>query len=132
MNMEKKIKMVSSCFEKKHTELQEKQISLKADSREDEAVLCKVGMNICEIYKNMLKVARKKADGQMRLSEEEKEQLFCREYLNLMHKITLPWSESLEAARKADDYRGVLVEEVKLDMAKQLEEIFKREFGEPI
>lgn len=129
--MDKKIETVSSCFERKYTELQEKQQALKADSREDEAVLCRVGMNICDIYKSMLGVARKKTE-QMPLSDAEKEQRFCREYLNLVNKITSPWSEALEAARKAEDYRGVLVEEVKLDTARQLEDNFRKVFGELI
>ncbi len=128
--MDMKLKEVSSFIEKRITGLEANLQSLRKDSREDEAVLCKVKMNICDIYRKMLPVARKKVDAVSTLSVEEKDLRFCQEYLNLMKKITSSWSEGLQAAQKAGDYRAVLVEETKLETAKQLEEEFRKVFGE--
>lgn len=129
--MDMKMNEVSSFIEKKVAGLEESLQSLRKDSREDEAVLCRVRINICDICKKMLPVAQKKVDAKS-LSTETREQRFCREYLNLMKKITSAWDESLLAAQKADDYRAVLVEETKLEMAKQLEDEFLKVFGEPL
>lgn len=130
--MEVKIEEVSSSIDKKIAELQRNHQSLRNDSREDEAVLCKVGINICDIYKKMLVVTHKKVDAIKQLAMEEKEQHFCREYMVLMKKITSTWNEALQDAKKANDYRAVLVEEIKLETAKQLEDEFQKVFGEPI
>ena len=129
--MDMKMKEVSSFIEKRMAELEESLQSLRNDSREDEAVMCRVRINICGIYRNMLPVARKRVRA-AGLTVEEMERQFCREYLSLMKKITSAWNEGLLVAQKADDYRVVLVEETKLETAKQLEEEFKKVFGEPI
>lgn len=129
--MDTKIKEVSSFIESNIAGLQQKHQMLKADSREDEAVLCKVRINICEIYKNMLNATRKKVDASGQLDPEDRERKFVRGYLELMYKITSSWKEGLQAAQKANDYQVVLVEEIKLETAKQMEEQFKKVFGEP-
>lgn len=127
--MEMKVKEFSSLIEKRIAGLEGDLRSLRKDSREDEAVLCKVKINICDIYRKMLSAARKKTDA-TRLSAEEAEQQFCQEYLNLMKKITSSWKEGLRAAKNASDYRAVLVEEIKLETAVLLEKEFGKVFGE--
>ncbi len=128
--MDMKLKEVKTSIEKRIAGLEENLQRLKKDSREDEAVLCKVRINICDIYNTMLYATRKKVDAMGQLQAEEQEQRFCQEYMNLMNKITSTWVEGLQAAKKADDYRAVLVEEIKLETAKLLEEEFQKVFGE--
>jgi hypothetical protein len=129
MMMDMKMKEMSSFIGNRMAEYEENFRSLRKDSREDEAVLCRVRINICGIYRNMLPVALKRVQASS-LSIEEREQQFCREYLNLMKKITSNWHEGLLAAQKADDYTAIAIEETKLETAKQIEEEFKKVFGE--
>jgi hypothetical protein len=94
--------------------------SLKADNREDEAILYKVRLNICDIFCKMAEAADRKVTA-MKLSEEEDQtRTFNREYLEWFEKIPANWKTNLELARKHNDVIIVSTEEIKLETAELL------------
>ncbi len=97
---------------------------LKADNREDESILYKVRMNICDIFCKMADATDKKIKG-MKITEiEESSKKFNEEYLTWFEKIPVNWKTSLELAKKHSDVFVVQTEEIKLETAALLRSKF--------
>jgi hypothetical protein len=97
---------------------------LKGDNREDESILFKVRVNICDIFCKMIQAADKKVAAMKIIDEAECERSFQEEYLNWFEKIPATWITNLELARKHDDIIVVQTEEIKLETAKLLRKKF--------
>jgi len=97
---------------------------LKADNREDESILFKVRINICDIFCKMIHAADQKVAAMKIAEEAEYEKSFQKEYLNWFEKIPASWITNLELAKKHDDVIVVQTEEIKLETAELLRKKF--------
>lgn len=98
---------------------------LNREERKDEVNLEKVKLNVYDIFKTMYGASEKKVEGAFRnASEEEKLVQFEKAYLGFFDNIPKAWYESLEKAKKHDDFEKVHIEEIKLDAMNNIKEMF--------
>jgi hypothetical protein len=106
--------------------------ALKADDREDEAVLFRIRTNICDIFYKMAKATDNKVEAMKITDEKEQIQKFNEDYLAWFTKIPENWKASLVQAQKFNDAITVKTEEVKLETADILKNKFIEIAGEAI
>ena len=90
---------------------------LIADDRRDEGDFEKIRANIYQIAKTLFQASRQTAKG-------EKEQ--CELFLSRLTTIGNTWKESLENARKHNDERKIVQEQIKLEAMDEIRATFHR------
>lgn len=103
----------------------------KADDRKDEANLEMIKANICEVFRTLFITDTKQLE-QKDLSNYKDINLFA-DYLLRFDTIPTNWKVSLEKAKVHGDTTKQVIEETKLEVAKELKEqlniIFNAEVG---
>lgn len=98
-------------------EAEKEERKLIESARKDEANLVKVKTNIYGVCRTIYEVAVKSK------SPEELESF----YLGKLSGLAESWSASYEKAKKFDDVEKIVIEEIKLQTLKEVEEWFKKE-----
>lgn len=112
------------------TEYDRSAAALKANDREDEAILYKVRANICDIFYKMVNASEKKVAA-LKISDEAEQSIkFYEDYLNWFVKIN--WDVNLEQALKHNDPIKAKTEEVKIETANLLKKKFLELAGESL
>lgn len=88
---------------------------LMEEDRVDEANLEKIKFNVVDIFTKMFHVCLKKTND---INE------FQQEYLQTLNKIMSPWNEKREKANQFGDTIQVIVEDIKLEEANQIIDLF--------
>lgn len=101
----------------------EKENKLKEEERKDEAEFEKIKYNIYEISVSFLGTAVKKAEN---AAEEEKTEVFFREFIEGMNKLSVSWKIRLEKAKEHNIPEIILIEETKLAAWSRLIEKFEK------
>ncbi|QSX04830.1 hypothetical protein JYG23_08950 [Sedimentibacter sp. zth1] len=125
-NLEDLIKSYTGIVIKKKEECIIKHDNLIKDNRKDEADLEKIKANIYDIFTTMVTATEKQINNKKILSEEEKYNDFCISYLKIFDKIPASWRAKLEKAKKNNAVIESVIEEVKLSVADELRNIFKK------
>ena len=86
---------------------------LEQEQRHDEANLCKVRLNIVQIFDTLCFV-----DGKAASTWAD----FCSRHLPRFQIIPAPWKARLETARMHDDLSVQIIEEAKLETASKIEQ----------
>lgn len=92
----------------------------KADDRKDEANLEMIKANICEVFRTLFITDTKQLEKKD-LSEYKDINLFA-DYLTRFNTIPANWKTSLEKAKAHGDVTKQVIEETKLEVAKELKE----------
>ena len=92
--------------------------ALQADGRIDESNILKAKSNIYDVIKSIFGALSKASDNPS----------FKDVFNTSFDKITTPWKESLEKAKKFDDSRKTMIEEAKLSAASEIIDKFNELF----
>lgn len=96
-------------------ELQQKEASLIASSRKDEANFLKIKSNICDICKTIYNVhAKTKRGAELKA-----------EYIRQLTRLQENWKISLEKAKEHEDVEKMVIEETKLEMLQRIQVKFE-------
>jgi hypothetical protein len=104
-------------------EYKQNSIGLAENNSEDEAVLEKIKMNICDIFLKMFNVSYNKSCRNLVGEEEEMDKLKVT-YLDFFEKIPLSWKEKMEKDRAFNMMEEFYKEEIKLETADKLKRMF--------
>ena len=110
--MEKIIPALRQAIREKKRDCAAEAERLSAESRSDEAALCKVRMNICDILRVLSEKAE--ADGGD----------FREAFAALCGHVSGPWAARLETAKAHGDFHAQAVEEAKLETLRSLTHVF--------
>lgn len=103
----------------------EKEKELLADNRADEANFEKIKVNIIEIFTTLFHAEGRKLDKSEHADKTEHEyEEFCRNYLLTFDRIPSAWKKKLEYADKHALVEEKAVEEIKLETAGLIKELF--------
>lgn len=97
-------------------QLQKEEQELIQSDRKDEANFVRIKMNICDICKTIYNVTEKRTTPD-NLREE---------YLKQLTRLPENWKISLEKAREHEEIEKIVVEEIKLEMLKQIIGMFEQ------
>lgn len=98
-------------------------IELANNSSEDEAILEKIKMNICDIFFKMFNVSYNKSCKNVESEEIELNKL-KEAYLDFFEKIPLSWKEKMEKDKSFNMMEEFYKEEIKLEVADKLKRMF--------
>lgn len=110
-------------IENKKKQCIEQYESLKRDNRKDEADHEKIKENICDIFGVLFKTHVNQLE-KLAVTEEEKLLRLKEEYTKRFDTIPKSWISHLELAKKHNDVANIVIEELKLQVAKELKEQF--------
>lgn len=99
------------------TQLKEEISSLEQQSRQDEANLAKIRLNIFEVFETVAQ-----ADEKVCTTWDA----FCTRYEPRFETLTAPWKKRLEAALRNSDARTCFIEETKLSTADHIHRAFQQ------
>ncbi|ABX42990.1 hypothetical protein [Lachnoclostridium phytofermentans] len=97
--------------------------NLKKDDRKDEADLVKIKENIYEIFEVLFKTHVNQLE-KLSIPDEEKLHRLKEEYTKRFETIPKSWIARLELAQKHNDVANIVIEELKLQVVKDLKEQF--------
>lgn len=110
-------------IEDKKKQCTEQYENLKKDNRKDEADHEKIKENICDIFEVLFKAHVNQLE-KLSVSEEEKLLRLKADFTNRFETIPKNWIARLELAKRHNDVANIVIEELKLQVAKELEEQF--------
>ena len=97
---------------------EKKEQELIVAERKDEANLQKIKANIYGICRTVFGVVYKTSTGEVRKED----------YANRLDNISRNWVESYEKAKQHNDVEKILIEEIKLDVIKEVKAYFAAKF----
>lgn len=100
----------------------------KADDRKDEAVIEKIMVNIYEIFKALFLCDIRQLEGKS--IADTKDLNVYGGYLLRFDTIPANWKKSLDKAKEHGDITKQVIEEHKLEVAKELKDVFLAMFDE--
>ena len=119
--MEGKAAALDRWFEERIALCAQRRQALLADDRGAEATFEKVRANVYDIFRTVLSAAGKASEG---------EEAAGRFFLRRLESIPSGWKASYEKARAHDDPVKLLIERIKLDAVREIQEEFLRVWGE--
>ena len=114
--MNEKIKHMNLFLDQQIQLCKQYEIELQEDERRDEANFQKIKANVYDIFKTILSVAQKAGNGNPAAVKQF--------FLVKMEQIPASWKTAYEAARLHDHTENMLIEEIKLDPAAEIENEF--------
>lgn len=118
MDQTKKQQATISWFESKIAGCTEEITALQAESRADEAVFAKIRMNVYDIFRTVFSVCVQTAgDNDRKLVED---------FLSRLQQIPRSWQASLSTAEAHGDVKKACIEQLKLDAAGEIQQVFCR------
>ena len=121
---ESKRNQIHRYFQLAMAECQAQIAALQADHRADEAVFVKIRLNVFDIFHTVFS-AGEKAVGE----DDDKLAVFFRERLN---QIPQNWKAAQEKAQQHENTEKTHIENIKLDTAAQIGEVFCRIWEEKL
>lgn len=97
--------------------------NLKKDDRKDEADHIKVKENIYEIFEVLFKTHVNQLE-KLSITDEEKLHRLKEDYTKRFETIPKSWIARLELAKEHNDVANIVIEELKLQVVKELKEQF--------
>lgn len=110
-------------IESKKKQFIEQYENLKEDNRKDEADHEKIKENICDIFEVLFQTHVNQLE-KLSVSEEEKLLRLKEGFTNRFETIPKNWIARLELAKQHNDVANIVIEELKLQVAKELKERF--------
>lgn len=123
--MDRKQEEFSCYLQTKIAECKKAEEELKADERLDEAVFQKVRQNVYEIFSVVYQGTKKRIDPKGLLPNDELEDKMVDDFKKKLENIPKGWKESLSKAREFQDEEKIYIEELKLSVLKEIEEMFE-------
>ena len=99
--------------------------TLRADSRQDEANLCKVRFNVYDIFGILFTGAITMMNQKTFADEEEKTKAIYDEFLARSKRIPSSWHENLAKAKQFGAGDKAAIEEIKLGTVDEIMDYFK-------
>lgn len=90
----------------------------------DEANLEKIKLNVYDIFTTLFNVSYKSASNHKEFSVEESYEKLKETYLEYFNKIPAPWREKYLKAKEMDLVLECVREEIKIETAEEIKEIF--------
>lgn len=115
--MNEKIKQMNQYFENQIAFCKRKEKELLEDDRTDEANFQKIRANVYDIFRTILSVAQKARNGR----SETVKQFF----LEKTEQIPSNWKAAYEAAKQHEDAEKMLIEQIKLDTVREIQDQFR-------
>jgi hypothetical protein len=101
-----------------------KATSLQADNKLDEANFEKIKVNVFDIFTTLFNASEKKVNASVKGTDLEKYNQFCIVYLETFNKIPSSWRIKLEYSIKNNLIADKVIEEIKLEVADSLKNLF--------
>ncbi len=97
---------------------------LTNDSRNDEADLEKIKLNIYDVFNTLVGATKKQIYAKNNVDDTKKYEEFCNAYLKTFEKIPQSWRIKLQKAKEHNATIEMVIEETKLAVADELKQIF--------